>query len=107
MRVLNLVLVGAVDQPAHTLGGYWFAAADREVEIQQNRAQRQQLGQQDWLGGRRPSLEQDRAHPLTDRLLPRERFRPRRLLVRNLGAAGFRSLRGPVASSPWMVGRPP
>src|SRR5258708_32573226 len=104
MRVLNLVLVGAVDQPAHTLGGYWFAAADREVEIQQNRAQRQQLGQQDWLGGRRRSLEQDRAHPLTGRLLPRERLEPRVLPLRNLVADGFRSLRGPAASSALRVG---
>ena len=45
MRVLNLVLIGAVDQPAHGLGRHRFPAADGEVQVQQDRAKRQQLGQ--------------------------------------------------------------
>jgi hypothetical protein len=75
MRVLNLVLVGAVDQPAHHVGRHRFAAAHREVEVQQDGGQRQHLRQQNRLGGRLRSFEQDRTHPLTESLPARERFK--------------------------------
>ena len=40
MRVLDPVLIGALNQPTHALGRHRFSAAHGEVEVQQDRAQR-------------------------------------------------------------------